>query len=340
MIMKKEELKKSKEKIIKHIKENDNFAILISDPDGDAVGSGLAMQEILQKMDKECKLYSSFELPDFTYLPRFGKYIIKDIATIDFTKFNSLIVLDSAHTYRLINKKIHPKGFDLPKDKFVINIDHHLDNSLFGNLNYVPDDPIISSVGEALYDIFHNEVNITSSIATNIFAAIVGDTGCFRYSNTSPSTFIAASKLLKAGSNMRQVIKNTFYNFEEKIVKMNIQAAQKIKIINSGKYKFAYTIINPDEFDLEYASRGQLFIIQEILKSTKGTNFSLKITKLKKDLTKLSFRSHDTAVRKIAKHMGGGGHEEAAGAIVQLPINECLKKLTKFLKTAKLTKLF
>lgn len=336
--MNKKQLDKAKQKILKRIRNSDNFAILVSDPDNDSIGSGLAMEEILVQMGKKCKLYSSFELPEFTYLPRFKRFIIKDVVSINFKRFKTLIVLDSGDPSRLVDKKIHAKGFEFPRSSFIINIDHHDTTTLFGNINYIPANPIISSTAEALYDIFSDKITITPSLATNLLSAIIGDTGNFRYSNTSPATLRVAAELMERKANHRSIIKNIFYSFRPDIVKINIDAIKQMKFKKVGKYKFVYTIIDIKKFGFTNAIGNQLYISQEVVRSIYGVNFTLRITPLEKKLTKLSFRSKDREIVKIAEHFGGGGHKESAGAIAPMSVDECLKKLTEFLQKTKLPK--
>jgi len=237
-----------------------------------------------------------------------------------------------------VDKKIHAKGFEFPESSFVINIDHHDTTTLFGNINYVPTNPIISSAAEALYDIFSDNITITPSLATNLLAAIIGDTGSFRYSNTSPATLRIAAKLMEKKANHRLIINNIFYSFRPDIVKMNIDAIKQMKFKKAGEYKFVYTIIDIKKFGFTNTTGSQLYISNEVLRAISGVNFTLRISPLEKRLTKLSFRSKDREIVKIAEHFGGGGHKEAAGAIVPMSVDECLEKLAEFLQKANLPK--
>lgn len=330
------ELQKAKKAILKKVKSTDNFAIFVSDPDADAIGSGLAMEEILEKMGKKAKLYSSYRISEYSYLQRFEKFIIKDIAKLNFGQFETVIVLDSSKPWRVLDKLKYRKDYVFPKQAFVINIDHHSGNSMYGNINYVD---IISSVAEQLYVLFQKEIEITPSLATNLLASILGDTGCLKYPNSvTPQVLRIAAKLKEKGADHGLAIQNMFYSFAPKIIRMNIEALSKFKIAKAGKYKFVYTLLEPLKYGFKYLSREQIHLTKEVLRGIKGTDFAVFVTPLKPRLTKLSFRTRNVEVFKIFKHFGGGGHKEAGGATVKMSVEEVLHKLSDFLKKTKLPK--
>jgi len=328
--MNKKDLEIAKQKILDRIKNSDNFAILVSDPDEDAIGSGLAMEEILVQLGKQVKLFSSFEVDQYKYLPHNSRFIIKDITTIDYSDFKTLIVLDAGEIYRLYNQVKHPEQFVFPPDTFVINIDHHPDNPLFGSIDYVPSS-IASSAGELLYDIFKDEIDITKTIATNLLAAIIGDTGCFRYSNTSPHTLNVASKLISYKAQHRMIINKVYYDHNFTIVKKTINVLQNIEIKTISKYTFAYVVLDNEKETVEQMRH-------EILRSIKEINFYIVLKRKGEKRTKISFRSKDTAISKIAELLGGGGHPESAGVIVDFPPDVALEKIEELLRTHKLKK--
>ncbi len=338
--MNKKELQKARSQIIEKIEKSKNFCILVSDPDTDAVGSGLAMEEILGLMGKESKLYSSFELDKFKYLPRFEKFIIKDISSIDFSQFECLIVLDSAEIHRLIDRTKGQKLEKFPKGSFVINIDHHDSNTMFADINYVPKNPIISCTSEALYDIFADKVKITKSLATNLLASIVGDTASFMYnSGLSPHLFRITAVLLEKGAKHRKIIYKTFYSYDPEILKMNFEVLNNFEIKKVGKYTYSYTYLDMDKYNLTDVNRYQVHFAKEMLRSMEGVDFGVFARSNSKNETKLSLRSRKVEISKLAEKLGGGGHREAAGAPMDIPLKEALQKMEKLLKTIHLKEL-
>lgn len=335
--MTKQELQKAKNAILKRIKSTDNFAILVSDPDSDAIGSGLAMEEILEQMGKKVKLYSSFEINAYASHPRFEKFIIKDIARLDFGQFKTIISLDAGEPQRLLDSRKHSRNFEFPKEVFVINIDHHDSSSLYGNINYV--NTKFSSTAEAIYEIFNDKIDFTPSIKTNLHAGIMGDTGCFRnIGSTTSRTLRIVADLIEKDVNHDLNIIDMFYSFDPHIIRKNLKLLESFKTQKVGKYRFVYTVMDMKKIKLNTMSRRPLSLAEEILKGVNKTDFSLRIKVYGNTLTKLSFRSRTREVVKIAEHFGGGGHNVAAGASVKMSVEETLRELENFLKSAKLPK--
>lgn len=334
--MNKRELIKTKKQIPKIIKTSKKIAIITSKPDEDAIGSGLALEEILEQLKKDVKLFSSYEINEFSYLPRSDRYIVQDITILDYEKFDIVIVLDAGNTDRIIDRTKHFDKFKFPKDVFVINIDHHPFNEMFGKLNYVLEEQI-SSTAEEIFDIFSKNIIITPTIATNLLAGIIGDTASFKNTPLStPKALRISAKLLEHGADHRSIIKNIFYSFNEKLLRANIKTLKEYKVLKSGKYTFVYIIAYPKDFDLKEPTRSRLRITLEILKGINGTNFSVRFVPLKPNLTKISFRAHNKEILKLAEYLGGGGHTEAAGAVVRASVAECLKRLKEFLESVEL----
>ena len=161
------------------------IATVHKDPDVDAIGSLLALNHALKQFKKPIILYANdFNLKKFKFLPG-AKHIKNKIRQ---QTFNHAIFLDCSDKSR-----IHlPDSF--PTHKETVNIDHHQDNTKFGDINIVKN---ISSVGELLFEEFTAmNLTITKEIASNLYAAIMFDTGGLRFSNTTPKTLMAISQLI------------------------------------------------------------------------------------------------------------------------------------------------
>lgn len=334
--MNEKELQKSKKEILSKISTANKIAVFVSDPDGDAAASGLALEEVLEQLGKKAKLYSSFKMDEYSFLPRFDKYEITDIGKLDFDKFDLIIVLDSSDLSRIVDTKKYPEGIKTPKKSFLINIDHHRSNTFFGNINYVPLETPISSATEAVYDIFKSKIHLTKSLATNFLTGIITDTGCFKHPNTTSKTLKTASELLKSGADKKFIIHHIYYSYPEKIIRLNIKSLNTLKVKKAGKYKYAYTILPINEFNMSDYHREQVVIVKETIRAIDSIDLSILITKLSSSRTKLSFRSRTVEIVKIAEFLGGGGHAEAAGATVNLTIDETLSKVDSYLKRAEL----
>jgi phosphoesterase RecJ-like protein len=327
-------IEKSKKLILDAINRYTNFAILISDPDGDAVGSGLALEEMLSQMGKKVKLFSSYKLDDFSYAPRFKKFTITDIAKLDFGQFGCVITLDSGDYNRVLDRNYRFIKIK-PPNKPLINIDHHKSNTKFGTINYV--DKKASSTSEELYDIFRNKIEISKTIATNLLIGIVGDTGAFKYNNTTSHILNIAAKLLQKGADHQYVIKNAFYSTEKNVFKMNKEAIQTITMKKINDIEYAYAIVDGTKYGIPEPHREQRYIVQTAIQSIKDLDFTVTLTKVTDTYTKLSFRSNASKfpVRIIAEHFNGGGHDVAAGGTTQMNIENTLKALEEYLSEYK-----
>ncbi|MDD3647115.1 MAG: DHH family phosphoesterase [Candidatus Dojkabacteria bacterium] len=336
--MTKQQLEKTKKAILDRIDTLDNFAILVSDPDADAIGSGLAMEEILEQKGKKVQLYSSFEIPEYSFLPRSEKFVIKNTADLDFGQFQCLIFLDSSDPTRTLDK-IGEQNIRIPKDVFVINIDHHNTSTMFGHLNYVV--PRSTSTGELLFDIFGEHIQLTPSIATNLLCAIIGDTNCFKYPTYNYShTFEVASILIQNGARHDFIVRNSFYSNTKNVIDMNIEALKNISYNKVGDITFTATVVDLKKYGITTSSsRRSFYNYYEIVQSIEGIDFSVRINPLTQGFLKISFRGRTTVVNSIAEHFGGGGHKAAAGGIIKSTPEKFISDLKNYLENAQLEKL-
>lgn len=323
-------------KIHSQIKKSRKIAILVSEPDQDSIGSGLALKDILNLLGKDSDLYSSFPLDKFKYLPNIKQYIIRDIGRLPLARYDTIFVLDASQTYRLVDVKKYPEGIAFPDQACIINIDHHQDNPKFGNINYISKYKF-SSTAEALYEIFHTKVAISPSIATNLLAGLIEDTGCFRHAFTSQTLRFVAD-LIDQDGNYAMLVSEIYYSNPINMVKANVKSLSTLKMKNVGKYTYAYIILTPEDFGVEEVRRSDVRILQETMKSLSGIDFSMRITQVSKQITDISFRSREVKVSDIAKHFHGGGHDRAAGATIRMDIETFLKELDELLHKITLEK--
>ena len=332
--------KKTQEELSKEIfsqtNNSKNIAVLISEPDQDSVGSGLALKEILKVLNKESDLYSSFSVDKFHYLPNIKQYTVQDIANIKLKGYDTIFVLDASQLYRLVDVKMYPNGITLPKKSTVINIDHHNDNPGFGSINYIGSQKI-SSTAEALYVIFNDKVSFSPSIATNLLAGLIEDTGCFRHAFTSQTLRIVADLIDKKG-DYNMLVNQIYYSNSKRIVRANVKCLSNLSFKKAGKYSYAYSIVKPKDFGIEVPRRSDIRILQETMKSISGIDFSMRITPLAKNITDISLRSRDVKVASIAEHFKGGGHDRAAGTTVRMDVKTFLRELNNFLRKTNLSR--
>ncbi|HKL11654.1 MAG TPA: bifunctional oligoribonuclease/PAP phosphatase NrnA [Clostridia bacterium] len=284
-------------------------------PDGDTIGSSIALKLALQKIGKTVCVHNIDPLPDD--ISFIGTEYIAD-ATDFVASADLVIALDSSDKNRLSVPFEDICEFD------IINIDHHRTNENYGLLNLVL--PDASATGEIIYNlIVEMGIEMDAEIAENLYIAISTDTGRFLYSNTHPETMKIAAKLLETGIDIDnlniQLYQNQPYDkvmFEsEAMLSMKLYYKRKLSVVCLEKSLF-------EKYGLNHtASDG----IVERARNIRGVDISFLLKEVD-DSVKVSMRSKgDFDVSKIAGIFGGGGHKNAAGFITIHPLSEISKRL-------------
>jgi phosphoesterase RecJ-like protein len=301
-------------------------------PDGDSVGSALGCYHFLQGLGKKVTLVSADPIPgNFGFLTGVKRIRIGDPAKLDLSRFDLLLFVDHSEAGRLSNKE----GFSLPSRMVVINIDHHVTNPNFGDLNYV--DSTAPSTAEILFDLLRRwKTKITPTIADCLLTGIYTDTGGFLYSSTVPSSFTKASQLIRLGADRGKVVENSFRSWPPGTI-----ATWSLILSNSRRrHKLIYSHLSFKEVQglktkLEELSPARSFATNNLLLGMRGIKVSAMFTEEKPHLIRVSLRSKaGVNVANIAKRMSGGGHESAAAFEYRGPLNEAISKTVKLLKNA------
>lgn len=276
------------------------------DPDGDAIGSMLGLAGVLEKLGKSVTCYSIDNFPKvYRFLPGADK-IRREI--VNQQHFDLAFVLDSSNLGR-IGEKI-----DLTEiAREIINIDHHPDNTKFGQVNIVSN---ASSTGELVYELAKDlKVKIDKPIADALYTAIITDTGNFRYENTSRRTFKIASQLLKAGVDTH-ALTGQIYD-QRSVASLRILGLALSNIKFSPDKKIVWTGVNDQMLKETGATGEDLVGVIDHLRSIEGIEVAILFRK-KEGKCKVNFRAKDKAnVSLIAKSLGGGGHIKAAGVTLE-----------------------
>ena len=174
-------------KIKNLFKNNDEFIILPhKSPDGDALGSSIALKNMLENNGKKGYIVLNDDIPLNLRFLNIHKYSLEEFNQVNH-KAKVVITVDSSDLERLDRRSV------LLKNRVVLNIDHHITNTKYGDINYVKE---ASSVGELIYEVAKAlDYPIDKQIANGIYVAISTDTGSFKYSNTTKKTFMIASEL-------------------------------------------------------------------------------------------------------------------------------------------------
>ena len=299
-------------------------------PDLDSAASVLAMDLVLKRMRKKTRTISFSQLPaGILAFPGVEKVEVADFSKLDLTDFDLFIALDSAQK-RMITRSAWPEK--LPRGFKIINIDHHLTNDKFGQINLVS---LVSSTAEVIYDLLKLwEVKIDKKLANPLFWGIFSDTGCFQYPTTKPKTLRIAANLMEKGVSFNECVLRVFRSYNFKTLKYWGRILDNMQLDESGK--FVWSKLSQEERrelgvdPTEIESAASLFA-PIIL----GTEFGIILHEEAVNLTRGSLRSRaDFDVSQIAQELGGGGHKQAAGFSVNLPLLEAEKKVLEVVRKA------
>lgn len=299
------------------------------DPDGDAVGSMLAMGMVLEQFGLKVQYYcADFPPRIYRFLP--GSEKIKREVPAGLI-FDLAVVLDSSDISRI------GQGVDLRQiARLVVNIDHHPDNTMFGDINYVTR---ASSVAEEVYDLAqYLGAKIDRRIADCLYAAMITDTGNFRYENTGAKTFLIAAELLKAGVSTHEISTRIYDNRSLAAVRIAALAMTGMQI--TPDHKAAWTVVTGEMMDKTGAKGEDLTGLVDLLRSIEGVEVAVLFREDKDGTVKVNFRSKDRLnVSEIARRFGGGGHVKASGATLEGKTAEIVKRVIaeveKYLQAAK-----
>lgn len=307
---------------MKKLREDIKNAVLASktailaahvDPDGDTLGSMIAMALLLEKLGLKCTLYSPDGVPHtYRFLPQADRVVDR----VPKVEFDLLITVDASDISRVGRQKI--------KAKKIINIDHHPDNTNFGDINYVE---LLSAVAEQVYKLALDfGVGIDQDIATALYISIITDTGNFRYSNTLPSTFEVAKQLVERGANPTQCANLVYDNRSLAGLKVLAAALENVETVKKGKV--VYSVVT-HQMVMDTKAHGEDLVgIIDHLRTLESAEVAIMFREERRGLFKINLRSKGAVnVSRVAKALGGGGHVQASGCEVEGDIEEIKKKV-------------
>lgn len=311
----------SMEKAIKAIKENDRFLIISHiGLEGDSIGSQSALKILLKKLGKKSVVVNGGEVsPQYEFLDIKNDIILDLNTKID---YDAVIVLDCP-----VVKRIGKASKFLKKDKILINIDHHISNTDFGDVNWI--EPHASSCGEMVYWLYKSlDIPIDKRAALFIYVAILTDTGSFAYECTTSRTHTIVAELIKKGLKPDFIYQVLYENKTLAEVRLLQDALSKIRLINDGK--IAYTHVSKDalgKLDLSLEATEGFINYARAIKGVKVAIIFLE-NPLDRGYIQISFRSKgEVNVDKLASVFGGGGHKNASGCLIEGGLRDVMKKV-------------
>lgn len=287
---------------------NSQKVVIISHnrPDGDTVGSNLALRLLLKNMGKEVTSACSDPVPEnFHFLPEVSQFTQEFLLE----DYDTVIIVDAGAKHLVRFFETYPELTRTRKP--IISIDHHYSNDKFGTLNII--DPKETSTTSLLYRIFQDQnFEITPDIATCLLNGLYTDTGSFMHSNTTPETMKIASQLIKKGANFKKISK---YNFKTKKTKNLKLIGEVLDNLSVNKDNVVVGAVNQETFERYQATSEDLSGVADMISSIPSTDYSMLLTESTDGKIKASLRTRkdDVNVAKIAEQYGGGGHAKAAG---------------------------
>ncbi len=297
----------------------DRFLLVTHEnPDGDALGSLLAMKLALDALGKDSEMYLYGDAP----LPREYGFMGLDglrRELPDDAGERVLVALDCANESR-----VGPVPELLERAPLTLDIDHHHDNSRFGDVNLVVGDA--SSTGEVLRDVFAElDVVLTPEIAEALYIAVVTDTGRFQYTNTTPKALRLAAELVEAGADVHRVFQDVYESVEFAKLKLLARVLERAQVYEGGRLVVSH-LLRSDFTDLnapEAYSEGLI----DYLRAVEGAEMAALIREPPRregPRRRVSLRASNDEldVSAIARKSDGGGHRQAAGFSSDASVDE------------------
>lgn len=303
------------------IKNSNNVAIVTHiRPDADALGSSSALKMMLQQLGKKADIFCDSEISN-TY------DFIKHVSSVNkpkLTVYDTYISLDCADEDRL-GKHIT----EFKKCANSINIDHHITNTNFANINFVKE---VSSTGEIIYFLLKQlNLQLNPDIATSLYAAIASDTGCFQHNNTTAQVHKIVAELMLNNIDISTV---NYYLFKRRTleqVQLYQIALKNLRFYEKNKISLIF-LRNEDFLECNIESRDNIGIV-DIAINIEDVEVGILISELKPKTFTCSLRGNGSIdVSEIAKEFGGGGHSFAAGCRIFGTYKTVANKLVKATK--------
>src|SRR4051794_9372070 len=307
------------------LRDNEKFLVVTHEnPDGDALGSLLATTLALRQLGKDVEMLLTGDAPfprEYNFMELDG--VLRELP--DDVGERVLVAVDCAKADR-----IGPDETPLERSRLVVDIDHHHDNSRFGDVNLIVANA--SSTGEVLRDVFAElGVELTPEIAEPLYVALVTDTGRFQYSNTTAKSLRLAAELVEAGADVHRIFRRVYETVQFAKLKLLARALERAQIYDGGRLVVSY-LLRSDFTDIGAAEAYSEGII-DYLRAVEGADMAALIREPPRSdgpTHRVSLRASNDEldVSAIARKSGGGGHRQAAG----FSSDDSIEQITEFIE--------
>jgi bifunctional oligoribonuclease and PAP phosphatase NrnA len=304
---------------------HDRFLVVTHEnPDGDALGSLLAATLALRQLGKDAVMYLPGKTPlprEYAFMPLEAQGLLRE-SPADAAE-RVLLAVDCAKEDRIGDEDA------LSRAPLVLDVDHHHDNTRFGDVNLIVADA--SSTGEVLRDVFAEVgVELTPELAEPLYIALVTDTGRFQYTNTTPKAFRLAAELVEAGADIHAVFQQVYESVEFAKLKLLARALGRAEVLEGGRIVVSH-LVRTDFAEVGAAEPYSEGII-DYLRAVEGAELAVLIREQLNERARAykgSLRSSidELDVSAIARRFGGGGHRQAAGFSTDLRLEEIVERI-------------
>jgi phosphoesterase RecJ-like protein len=312
----------SRQQVLDEIRGAERFLLVTHEnPDGDALGSLVAMRGLLHQLGKDTVMFlAASELPlpyEYAFLPLDG--LVTELP--DDFEDRTIVFLDCGNVDR------NPVAGAESDGAHVLNIDHHHDNTRFGTVNHVVADA--SCTAELVWDLMDGlGVRATGRVAEALYVGLVTDTGRFMYDSTGPRAHVMAADLIEAGVDVHAIYRQLYEDMPFGKLRLLGRALEQVRRFDDGR--LTVTWLSAADFEAAGAEESYSEGVIDHLRAVEGT----KVAALIRDRLgpnqegerKVSLRAtdDDVDVSIIARAQGGGGHRRAAGVTTQLGDDELI----------------
>lgn len=292
-------------------------------PDGDALGSILALTHVLRSLGKEAIPFSADGVPDiYSWMP--GAEWVRTIPDSD--GFPLAIVCDAGALER-VGRHIRPVMEAAP---VLIDIDHHVADGVFGTIQVV--DSKAAATAEIVYRLIRalsvaaGRDLMTKEVAECLLTGVITDTGSFRYLNVTPQTFLLAARLQRLGALPAPIAERVFEDRSLPSLKLAGRVLDALQVTPDGLVAWAQ--VKASDFEELGAKDVDTEGIINFVRSTHGAHVGILFREVPGGKVRISLRAREGAdVNKIANVFGGGGHKLAAGCSLEPPLEEVVKRV-------------
>lgn len=291
-------------------------------PDGDCVGSTLALARALAQLGARVAAVIGDPVPDmYSFLPGSEEVLLPNqVAFLP----SLLIVVDCTDLERV------EEGFSFWREKVqrIINIDHHVSNTFFGDLNFV--DAGAAATGELIYTILKeiDGICIDNAIATALYTALVTDTGSFQFENCQSRTLRLAAELVDLGADLTLIRENLWENKPLLSIRLLAEVLPTLSLAYEGKV--AWLVVKQEVMERLGAKGEHAEGLVNYPRSIAGVEVGAVFRELEPGVIKVALRSKKRLdVNEVAALFGGGGHKRAAGCLIRGSLEEVVNQVIK-----------